>query len=166
MRPSPSAGSTPGTIGRAFIEPESRCEHRRGALLDHVGVGVGRDEGAVGSDEAGEKRALVPVFGDARDPAEQEGMVRDEQVGTSIDGFVDGGGHGVDREVHALHRGIRIAGDETGCVPRLRARERPESVDRREDLGEGDWHPPSLAPRRNRPEVVGPAGLEPTTSTV
>ena len=55
---------------------------------------------------------------------------------------------GVDGEEHALDRGIGIAGDEPRGIPRLGALERPQSIDRRQDLGENGWHPPSLSPQR------------------
>ena len=69
-------------------------------------------------------------------------MVRDEQVGVELDRLVDGRADGVDGEEHALDRGIRIAGDEARGIPRLGALERPESIDRRHDLGENGWHAP------------------------
>ena len=140
-------------------------------MLDDVGIRVRRDERAFRPDEPREKRALVPVLRDGRDAAEQQRMVGDEEVGTRVDRLVDGAPHGVDGEQHTFDRGIRIAGDEAGCVPRLGALERPESIDRRHDLGENGWHAPSLAPHADgraggRAPLVGPAGLEPTTSTV
>ena len=73
-------------------------------VLDDVGVRVRGDQRAVGADEAGEQRALVAVLGDARDAAQQQRVVRDEQVGADVDGLVDGGGDGVDGEQHAFDR--------------------------------------------------------------
>ena len=83
-------------------------------------------------------------------------MVGDEQVGVELDRLVDRGGDGVDGEEDALDRGTGIARDEPRGIPRLGALERPQPIDRRQDLGENGWHPPSLSPQRTtRPEGRG-----------
>ena len=86
---------------RAHVEQsELLREHRGGARLDDVGVGVGGDESAVGADEFREQRALVAVFGDRGDAAQEQRVVHEQQVGPRGDGFVDAVGHRVDGEVN------------------------------------------------------------------
>ena len=53
------------------------------------------DECAVGANEPREHGALVAVLGDARHPAKQQRMVREQQVDARLDRLVDG----VDRRV-------------------------------------------------------------------
>ena len=85
-------------------------------------------------------------------PAEEERMMRDEQVGVEPDRLVDRRADGVDGEEHAIHRGIGITGDEAGGVPRLCALDRPESIDRRHDLGENGWHAPKPSVAAHGPD--------------
>ena len=118
--------------------------------LDDVGIRVGADQGAVGTDQPGEQRALVAILGHARHPAQQQGVMGDQQVGARLDRLIDRGGDGIDGEAHPPHRGARIAADEARCIPGFGAREGPQPIDRRQDLCEGGRHPTSLLPGRNR----------------
>ena len=84
-------------------------------------------------------------------------MVGEEQVGPEVAGLLDDGEGGVDGEVHAPHRLLRVAGDEADAVPGLRGGGRVEALDDLEHLAQGQVVGVAH---------VGPAGIEPTTFAV
>ncbi len=66
----------------------------------------------------------------------------------------------VDREQHPVHALLRVAGDQTHAVPRLRGRGGVELLEGGDDVGQGDTGLLRAGVH------VGPAGLEPTTYAV
>ena len=84
-------------------------------------------------------------------------MVGEQQVGPEVAGLLDDGQGGVDREVDAPHRLLRVAGDQADPVPGLCGVGRVEVLDDLEHLAEGQVVGVAH---------VGPAGIEPTTFAV
>ena len=103
-------------------QPEPLGEHRRGAARDDVGVRVRRDERAAAADQPGDHGALVAVFGDAGDAAQQQRVVHEQQLRTRGDRLVDGVEHGIDGEVDAIDRCRRIARQQARVHPTPRPR--------------------------------------------
>ena len=142
--------------GSVAVRPHASARASHDPLGGDVGVGVRDVERDVADDEVGDARALGARRRDAVHAAQEERVVGEQQVGAEVAGLLDDGERGVDREVHAAHGLLGVAGHEADPVPGLGGGRRVEPLDDLEHLAQGQG---VLA-------HVGPAGIEPTTYAV
>ncbi len=116
--------SHPHSVGQCIIDTTGRL----------VGVGVHRDEGAVRLDQGGQSPAPATCFCDRMHPAEQEGMMGHQQIGTRGHSIRNDVRARIHREHRCCHSGRRLPDDESDTIPVLRRRRVGAPVEQSEDL--------------------------------
>ena len=134
-----SSGSAGSGLQRSQVgEAEGRRQRVGDARVGDVGVGVRDVQRDTGPHERGDGAALGVRGGDGVHPAQQQRVVRDQQVRTPRDRLVDDGLHRVDREQHPAYRLVRVAHDQPDGVPVLRPARVVERVERGDHVAEAE----------------------------
>ncbi len=131
-----------GGVGVQRAERPGEPDRARQGVRDPggggVGVGVRRVQGHPGPDQSVRDTPLGGVRGHARDAAQHQRMVGDDQVRVPGEGLVDDGVHGVHGEQDPPYRLLRVSADQADRVPGGGPPEGVDLLEGRGDVGQGD----------------------------
>ena len=143
-----SSGASGDRLQRAARRQPERGGQRVGdAGVGGVGVGVRGEQRRTGADQPVHQRALRGVRADPVHPAQQQRVVRHQQLRTEVEGLVDGLRDRVDGDQHARHLVGRVAADQPDGVPALRESRRVRRLQRGDGVGQPGRHARDLGQR-------------------
>lgn len=102
-----------------LAQAERGGERVADARVGHVGVGVRGEQRDTGPDQGRHHAPAGGRLGDRVRAAQEQGMVRDQQLGATRRLGGDGGRR-IDREQDVGHGGVQVTDREAHRVPRLR----------------------------------------------
>ena len=149
-----SSGASARGLQRALDGQAERVGEGVGhAGVGGVGVGVRGEQRAPPRTSAVHQRALRSVRADPVHAAQQQRVVRDQQLRAGVEGLVDGLGDRIDRDEDAGHRLGRVAADEPDRVPALCERGRVGGLERGDHVGQPGGHAGTSASAVARPRT-------------